>query len=103
MLDDPGGIDTHMIGHHVTGKPDPEPPRLVAQPHVRIVAAQIAGNLVVIERISRCHSILFAAEVLDRTRSAAALPQADEPERVHAAAGQGPELFVWYLIEPRNR
>ena len=41
----------------------------------------------------------MAAEALDGLRGAAALPEADEPEAVHAAVAEGVEFFVGNLVE----
>src|SRR5262245_41721671 len=92
-----------MIRHHIAGKPDPKSPGLIAQPVVRIVTAKIVGNPVIVKRIGGRNSILFAAQMFDRTRGAAPLSKSDEPKRIHAAGGQRCKLFVRYLIEPRDR
>src|SRR6201999_1202274 len=102
MLDDPRRVDAHVVWHHVAGKPNPESPCLIAQADICVVAAKIVRNTVVIERIGRSNRILFAAKMLDRTRSAAPLPKPDEPQRVHAPASQRCQLFVRYLVEPRD-
>ena len=63
-------------------------------------AAQVLGNLVVEERVGRSHSVLVAAELLDGLRRAAALPHADQPQRVDAAMRQRGQFFVGNLVEP---
>ena len=52
----------------------------------RRVAAQVVGDVVVVERVGRGHRVGVAAELLDALRGAAALPQPDQPQRVEAAA-----------------
>ena len=51
MLDDPGRIDAHVVGHHVAGQADAVPISAVAQVDVGRFAAQIVGDAVVEERI----------------------------------------------------
>ena len=88
MLDDPGRVDAHVVGHHVAGQADAAPVGAVAQVDVGGFAAQVVGDAVVVERIGGGHGVLVAAELLDGFGGAAALPDADEPERIQAAARQ---------------
>jgi hypothetical protein len=71
----------------------------VAQVHVSCLAAQIFGNRVVEERISRGHGIRVAAELLDGLRGAAPLPDSDQPKRVESAARELCQFLVWYLVK----
>ena len=99
MLDDPGRIDAHVVGHHVTGQADAVMIAAVAQGDVGRFAAKIVGNAIVEERIGRGDGILIAAELLDGLGGAAALPNADEPERIDAAVREVGEIFVGDLVE----
>ena len=54
---------------------------------------------VVEERVGRGDGVLVAAELLDGFGGAAALPDADEPERIDAAVGERGQLFVGNLVE----
>ena len=71
----------------------------VAQLGVGRFAAQVLGNLVVEERVGRGHGVVVAAELLDGLGRAAALPHADQPQRVEPTAGQRGQLFVGNLVE----
>ena len=99
MLDDPGRIDAHVVGHHVAGQADAVMVGAVAQIDVGRLAAQVVGDAVVEERIGGGDGVLVAAELLDGLRGAAALPDADQPERIDAATRQRRELFVGNLVE----
>jgi hypothetical protein len=57
MLDHPGRIDAHVVGHHVAGQANAVPVGAVAQVDVSRLAAQIVGNAVVEERIGRSHGV----------------------------------------------
>ena len=99
MLDDPGRIDAHVVGHHVTGQADAAPVTAVAQGDVGGLSAQVVGDAVVVERIGGGDGVLIAAQLLDGFGGAAALPDADEPERIQTAARQFVQVFVGNLIE----
>ena len=99
MLDDPGRIDAHVVGHHVAGEANAVAVGAVAQVDVGRLAAEIVGDAVVEERVGRGDGVLVAAELLDGLGGAAALPHADEPERVDAAARERGQLFVGNLVE----
>jgi len=103
MFDHPGRINAHVIGHHVAGQPDAALRRAVAQLVISRLAAQVVGNAIVKERIGRGHCVSVAAKLLDSFAGAAALPQADQPERGEAAPGQRVEFFIRNLIEPLDR
>ena len=85
MFDNPGRVDAHVVGHHVAGEADAVMVGAVAQGDVGRFAAQIVGNAIVEERIGRGDGFAVAAKLLDSARGAAALPNADEPERIDAA------------------
>ena len=99
MFDDPGRIDAHVIGHHVAGEPDAVMVGAIAEVDVGRFAAEVFVDAVVEERIRGGDGVVVAAELLDGLGGAAAFPDADEPERVHAAVGEGLELFVGDLVE----
>ena len=100
VLDDPGRVNAHVVGHHVAGQSYPMPIAAVAQVDVRGLAAEIVGDAIVKERVGRGDRILVATELLDGLRRAAALPHSNEPERIDAAVGEGRQFFVRNLIEP---
>ena len=85
MLDHPWRIDAHVVRHHVAGQPDARAEGAVAQIDVGRFAAQIVGNVVIVKRIGRSHRVLVAAKLLDGLRGPAALPHADEPQRIDPA------------------
>ena len=89
MLDDPGRVDAHVVGHHVAGQANAVVVGAVAEVDVGRLAAQIVGDAVVEERIGGGDGVAVAAELLDGLRGAAALPDADEPQRIDAAMGEG--------------
>ncbi len=99
MFDHPGRIDAHVVGHHVAGQPDAVMVGAVAQVDVGRFAAQVFGDAVVEERIGGRDGVLVAAQQLDGFRGAAAFPDADQPQRIHAAIGERLELFVGDLVE----
>ena len=99
VLNDPGRIDAHVVGHHVAGQSDPMVIGAVAQGDVGRFAAEIVGNAIVEERIGRGDGILIAAELLDGAGGAAALPNADEPERIDAVVRDLGEIFVGDLVK----
>jgi hypothetical protein len=49
MVDDPPGIDAHMVGDHVAREPDAAGPRAVAQRGVRTFTAEVVGDPVFVE------------------------------------------------------
>ena len=53
MFDHPVGIDPHVVGHHVARQPDTALARPFLQRDQRRVAAQIVGDAIVHQRISR--------------------------------------------------
>ena len=99
MLYHPGRVNAHVVGHHVAGQANSVPVGTVAQVHVSCLAAQIFGNRIVEERISRGHGIRVAAELLDGLRGAAPLPDSDQPKRVESAARELCQFLVWYLVK----
>ena len=99
MLDDPAGIDAHVIGNHVAGQPDAVGEGAVAQVAIGRFPAQILGYVIAIERVGRSDSVVVAAELLDGLRGGASFPHADEPERVDAVPGQAAQLFVGNLVQ----
>ena len=94
MLDDPGRIDAHVVGHHVARQPDAVAPSAVAQVRIRQVAAEVARDIVLLQRIGGGDGIGVPAQVLDAFGSHRALPQPDQPKCGHAAIGQQPQLLV---------
>ena len=99
MLDDPGRIDAHVVGHHVAGQANAVVVGAVAEVDVGSLAAEVVGDAVVEERVGGGDGVVVAAELLDGSRGAAALPHADEPERIDAAMSEGRQLFVGNFVE----
>ncbi len=99
MVDDPGRVDAHVVGHHVARQANAVPRATVAQVAVGGLAAERFRYLVVVERIGAGHRVGIAAQVLNRLGRTRALPHADEPERVHAAAGEGSQFLVGNLVQ----
>ena len=54
----------------------------------RVLAAEVVGDPVVVQRVGRGDRLGVAAQLLDRLRRAAALPQPDQPEAGEARAGR---------------
>src|ERR1700677_4357819 len=76
VLDDPAGIDAHMIGNHVASQSDPVGEGAVTQVAVGLFPTQISGNVIAIEGIGRGYSVVIAAELLDGLRGRASFPDA---------------------------
>ncbi len=74
-------------------------PGAPAQVLQRIPAAQVAGDLVIHQRISRGHCIRVAHHLLHSLRGQAAFPQADQPQAGNAALLQNFQLFIRDLVE----
>ena len=53
MLDDPVGVDAHVVGHHVAGQADAALPGALAQVVAGLFAAQIPGDGIAGERVGR--------------------------------------------------
>src|SRR5580692_10602038 len=66
---------------------------------IRAFSAQVVGDSIIEKRIGRCHCVGIAAEQLDGLRGTAALPNANEPERVETAARQGGQFLVRDFVE----
>src|ERR1017187_2986337 len=88
-----------MVGDHVGGEANAVAGGAVAQIAVSVIAAEVVGDAVVVERVGGGDGILLAAHMFDTRRGATALPNADEPECIEAAAGEGFQFFVGDLIE----
>ena len=99
MLDDPGRVDAHVVGHHVAGEAEAEAGGAVAEVGVGAGPAEVFGDVVVLERVGRGDGVAVSAQALDGARGDAALPQADQPESGDAAVGEQAELFVGNVIE----
>ena len=99
VFNHPGRVDAHMVGNHVAGQPDAVVVGAVAKVDVRRFAAQVLGDTVVEERIGRRDGVLVSAQQLDGFRSPTALPDADQPQRVHAAIGECLEFFAGDVVE----
>ena len=99
MLDEPGRVDSHVVGHHVAGQPQAEVRSAVLQVVISLPAAQIFCYVVVLERVGGGDRILVAAQALDGARCNAALPEADEPQSSDAARGQQLQLLVGDLVQ----
>src|SRR6476660_8942969 len=91
-----------MIWDHIAGETNPVMIRAIAEIDVGRFPAQILGDLVIEERVSRGHGVLVAAKLLNGLRRSASLPDANQPERIDATMSEGSELLVGNLIESRN-
>jgi hypothetical protein len=94
-----GGVDAHVVGHHVAGEAQAGAAARSRRLARRLVAAEVFGDLVVLERVGGGDGVAVAAQALDGARGDAALPQADEPEAGDAALGEQAQLFVGDLVE----
>ncbi len=103
MLDDPARVDAHVVGDHVAGQPDAARGRPVAQLGVGRLAAEVAGDPVVVERVGRGDRLTIAAHPLDPLGRPRSLPQADQPEAGDAPAGQRVELLVRDRVQGGDR
>ena len=99
MLDDPGRVDAHVVGHHVAGEAEAEAGGAVAKVGVAGVSAEVFGDVVVLERVGGGDGVAVSAQALDGARGDASLPQADQPEPGDAAVGEQAELFVGDVFE----
>ena len=61
MLDHPARVDAHVVGHHVAGQADAALPGPVAQVRVGVLAAEVVGDRVVVERVGRGDGVGVAA------------------------------------------
>ena len=102
MLDYPGRIDAHVVGHHVAGEANAVMIGAIAQVDVGGLAAEVVGDGVVKERVGRGDRILVAAKLFNGPGGAAAFPYADQPQRIDAAVGDGGEGFVGNFVEAAN-
>jgi len=103
MLHDPAAVDAHVVGHHVAGQTDTAGRRAIAQGRIGRAAAQVAGDLVVSQRIGRGHGFRIAAPLFDLLRGARAFPQADQPQAGHAPAGELVQFLVRDLVQALHR
>ena len=99
MLDDPGRVDAHVVGHHVAGEAEAGVGGAVLEGVVGFPAAEVFGDVVALQRVGGGDGVVVAAQALDGARRDAALPQADEPEAGDAAVGEQVEFFVGDLVE----
>ena len=99
MLDDPGRVDAHVVGHHVAGQANAVMVGAIAEVDVGRLAAEVVGDGVVEERVGGGDGVVVAAKLLDGFGGAAALPDADEPERVDAAMSERCQFFVGNFVE----
>ena len=74
-------------------------PRPIAQVLVRLLATEVAGDPVVVERVGGGDRVGLAAQALDPLRRLRALPQPDEPQAGHAPRGERVELLVRDPVE----
>ena len=94
VLDDPAGVETHVVGDHVGREADAAGPGAVAQVRPRILATEVVCDHVVVQRVRRCRRVRVAAPDLDPLRCLRALPQTDQPEARDAPAGEPVQLRV---------
>src|ERR1700761_1591461 len=65
MLDDPAGIDAHVVGNHNAGEPDTLGEGPVAEVGVGRFTPQIVSDAVVIKGVCGGYGVLVAAKLLD--------------------------------------
>ena len=65
VLDDPFGVDAHVVGNHVRREPDAALPGAPAQVFERLPAAQVFGDIVRVERVGRSDRVMVAHALLD--------------------------------------
>ena len=99
MLDDPSRVDAHVVGDHVAGEANTCGAGPVAEDFVGGFAAEVFGDAVVSERVGGGDGVGLAAHAFNGLRGDTALPEADEPEAVHAATGEGVKLFLRDLVK----
>ena len=99
MVDHPARVDAHVVGHHVAGQPDAPRPRAVAQVPVRVLAAEVVGDPVVVERVRRRDGLGVAAHPLDALRGDRPLPQPDQPQARDAPRREPVERLVRHRVE----
>src|SRR5439155_24231350 len=99
VLDDPSRVETHVVGDHVARQADPARPGPVAEVGIRLGAADVGRDLVVLERICGRLGLAVAPPALDLARSLAPLPEPDEPEAADPEAGEAVELLVRDRVE----
>src|SRR6185437_16952484 len=79
MLDNPIGVNAHVVRNHVAGHADAEVRRSPLQVVERLISAKISGNIISLERICGGDGIMMTAQPLNGARCRAALPKSDEP------------------------
>ena len=102
MVHHPGRVDPHVVRHHVARESDAAPPGPLFQVPEGGIAAKIVGDRVRGERVGRGDRVGVPAHLLDELAGAASLPEPDEPEPAHAAAGEKVQLLVRDMVEPRD-
>ena len=88
MLNHPRRVDAHVIRHHIAGQAQAEVCSAVLQVVIRLPAAQVFCDVVVLQRVGGGNRIAVAAQPLDGARCNAALPQSDQPQSGDAARCQ---------------
>ncbi len=79
MLNDPPGIDPHVIWHHVGREPDAALDRPLLQIGHGRLAAKVRGDLVVVDGVGRSGGVRLTHALLEAARGGTALPDADQP------------------------
>jgi len=92
-----------VVRHHVAGQAHATLRGAFAQVRTGCVPAQVVRHDIVIDGIGGRHGLRVAHQLLDALGSRAALPQADQPQTCEAAPGEGVQLFVRNLIQPRDQ
>ncbi len=88
-----------MVGNHVAGQPDAPFQAARFQGRQGLVAAEVVGHGVIVQGVGRGDRLGVAHDLLDLLRGPGALPEADQPQRGEAPAGQPVELLGRNLIE----
>ena len=74
VLDHPVGVDAHVVGHHVAGQANAALPGALPQIVHGRLAAEVAGDLVIEQRIGRGDRIGVAGKLLDALRGRGCAP-----------------------------
>ena len=99
VLDDPAGVDAHVVRDHVAGEPDATIPRPCPEVRRGSGPAEVRRDVVVVQRIRGGERLRVAAPSLDLARGSAPLPDADQPQPGDAGTGEPVELLVGDRVE----
>src|SRR5690625_6610351 len=99
MFGHPAGIDGGVVRHLVGNEAHPVAGGLVPQPLQCFLSAQFRCDDVIMDRVGRSDRVRLAFQLLDETRGAAPLPDADQPQSSDAGLAQRREFGSRDLIQ----